>query len=155
MLDDSLELVKGYKRTQGIIFRQGDSRFKGKTVEEIVRLVATDPSIHMVNRNRGSGTRILIDQLLCQLEVKPTGYSMQSRSHHAVAASIEHGSADWGVAIKGVLNPALDIIPIADEEFDFIIPTKRRGKTAVTQFLNTLSNADIRAKLTELGFELH
>jgi putative molybdopterin biosynthesis protein len=155
LLDDSLELIKGYKRTQGIIFRQGDSRFKGKTVEEIIQLVMMDPSIHMVNRNRGSGTRILIDQLFCQPGTKPTGYSMQSKSHHAVAASIEHGSADWGVAIKGVLSPALDFIPLANEEFDFIIPAKRRDKTAVTRFLNTLSNAAIREKLIELGFELH
>lgn len=155
LLDDSLDLVKGYKRTQGFIFRQGDTRFSGKTIDAIVDLVRTDPSIHMVNRNQGSGTRILIDQLFGDEGIKPTGYSMQSKSHHAVAASIEHGSADWGVAIKGVVGPGLEFIPLADEEFDFIIPTNRRDKMAVTQFLTILNDNAVRNKLVELGFELH
>ena len=80
---------------------------------------------------------------------------MQSKSHHAVAASIEHGSADWGVAIKGVVGPGLEFIPLADEEFDFIIPTNRRDKMAVTQFLTILNDNAVRNKLVELGFELH
>ena len=155
LLDDSLKLIKGYKRTQGVLFRKGDNRFHGKAVEEIVAPALNDASIHMVNRNQGSGTRILIDQLFKGKEAKPTGYSMQSKSHHAVAASVEHGLVDWGVAIKGVVSPALEFIPIADEEFDFVIPTSRRGKASVIKFLNTLRDPSVRERLSALGFELH
>ncbi len=155
LLDDSLELIKGYKRTQGILFRKGDNRFLGKGIEKIIELVINDATIHMVNRNQGSGTRVLIDQLFNGMESKPRGYSMQSKSHHAVAASVEHGLADWGVAIKGVVSPALEFIPIADEEFDFVIPTSRRDKASVIKFLNALHNPSVREKLAALGFELH
>ncbi len=153
LLDDSLELIKGYKRTQGIIFRKDDPRFRDKSLEALIRLVCNDPSIHMVNRNQGSGTRILIDQLLEGQTQLPTGYSFQSRSHHAVAASVEHGSADWGVAIQGVVSPVLGFLPVADEEFDFILPAARRDKPAVTAFLHALKSSEIQEQLAKLGLQ--
>ena len=51
----------------------------------------------MVNRNPGSGTRILIDRLLGG--ARPAGYAVQPKSHNAVAAAVAQGRADWGVAI--------------------------------------------------------
>jgi putative molybdopterin biosynthesis protein len=52
----------------------------------------------MVNRNAGSGTRILIDRLL--EGAQPRGYAVQPRSHNAVVAAVAQGRADWGVAIR-------------------------------------------------------
>ena len=60
-LDDSLDLVKGYTRTQGIIYRIHDPRFHNKTLADVLTLIASDDSVRMVNRNAGSGTRVLID----------------------------------------------------------------------------------------------
>ena len=54
----------------------------------------------MINRNAGSGTRILIDQLLDGQ--KPPGYAVQAKSHNSVAAAISQGRADWGMAIDTV-----------------------------------------------------
>ena len=54
----------------------------------------------MVNRNAGSGTRILIDKLLGGR--RPPGYGVQTKSHNAVAAAVQQGRADWGVAIDTV-----------------------------------------------------
>jgi putative molybdopterin biosynthesis protein len=56
-LDPSLTLVKGYARMQGFVFRPDDPRFRGKTLEEALAAALADPTCHMVNRNRGSGTR--------------------------------------------------------------------------------------------------
>src|SRR5207247_1375760 len=67
-----LELVRGYGRMQGVVFRPGDSRFEGRTAEDAVRDAARAPGIVMVNRNRGSGTRALYDRLLG--DTKPRGY---------------------------------------------------------------------------------
>ena len=63
-LADGLELVPGWRRMQGIVFRKGDARFEGLSAEEAVRAALADPACIMVNRNQGAGTRILIDRLL-------------------------------------------------------------------------------------------
>ena len=75
----------------------------------------------MVNRNQGSGTRILIDRLL--EGARPPGYAVQARSHNAVAAAVAQGRADWGVAIESVARPAgLGFLPISHERYDFVVP---------------------------------
>ena len=69
----------------------------------------------MVNRNKGSGTRILIDRLLDGAQ--PAGYAVQSRNHNAVAAAVSQGRADWGVAIETVAKQAgLGFLPLVEEK---------------------------------------
>ena len=63
-LADGLELVPGWRRMQGIVFRKGDARFEGLDAQAAVRAALADPACIMVNRNQGAGTRILIDRLL-------------------------------------------------------------------------------------------
>src|SRR5882762_8777257 len=64
-LADGLELVPGWRRMQGVVFRAGDARFEGlTTAQDAVRAALADPSCIMVNRNQGAGTRILIGRLL-------------------------------------------------------------------------------------------
>ena len=58
------DLIAGYGRVQGVVFRPGDARFDGRTSGEAVAIARHDPSCVMVNRNQGSGTRVLIDRLL-------------------------------------------------------------------------------------------
>ncbi len=64
-LAEGLELVPGWRRMQGIVFRKGDARFEGLGAEQAVQAALKIPSCLMVNRNQGAGTRILIDRLLC------------------------------------------------------------------------------------------
>src|SRR5262249_39762050 len=71
-LNDDLRLITGYARLQGIVFRSGDPRFTGKSVADAVQAALADPACILVNRNRGSGTRVLIDQLLGT--ARPAGY---------------------------------------------------------------------------------
>ena len=65
-----------------------------------VAAALADPDCVLVNRNRGSGTRILIDRLLGG--ARPPGYPTEARSHNAVVAAVAQGRADWGVAIETV-----------------------------------------------------
>ena len=108
----ALELVRGYGRLQGIVFRPGDARFEGRTAREADRRRAgSDPDCVMVNRNQGSGTRVLIDRLLGG--ARPPGYAVQPRNHNAVAAAVAQGRADWGVTLETVARSAgLGFLPV-------------------------------------------
>src|SRR5262249_17468010 len=99
-LSDELVLIRGYGRLQGIVYRPGDSRFEGLEIRPAVTRALADPDCILVNRNRGSGTRILIDRLLGA--ARPAGYLIEAKSHNAVAAAVEQRRADWGVAIVNV-----------------------------------------------------
>jgi putative molybdopterin biosynthesis protein len=115
--------------------------------------VKGDPSCIMVNRNRGSGTRILIDGLLDGAQ--PTGYAVQSRSHNAVAAAVAQARADWGVAIRGAADQlSLGFLPLTEERYDFVIPKARAQRRAVRAFEQLLTTDDVKQKLTSMGFML-
>jgi molybdenum cofactor synthesis domain-containing protein len=146
-----LELVAGWLRMQGIVFRLGDARFEGFNAENAVRAALADPSCIMVNRNQGAGTRILIDRLLG--EARPDGYWNQPRSHNAVAAAVAQHRADWGMTIAPVAQAAgLGFIPFAEEHYDFALVTARKGRPAVQAFLQALASEESRAALTQAGF---
>ncbi|MGY8732039.1 MAG: molybdopterin biosynthesis protein [Pirellulales bacterium] len=149
LVDESIQLVKGYRRTQGIIFRKGDPRFENQSLENVLEAIASNSSLRMVNRYAGSGTRILIDDLL--QELRPAGYSFLSRSHHAVATTIKHATADWGVAIKSVVDDELGFLPLNDEEYDFFIPVNRRHKPAVEKFMAILGSNSFQSQLAAVG----
>ena len=125
-LADGLELVPGWRRMQGIVFRKGDPRFEGKSAQEAVRAALADPACIMVNRNQGAGTRILIDRLLG--DDRPDGYWNQPRSHNAVAAAVAQHRADWGMTIAPVAHASgLGFIPLAEEHYDFALVTGAQG----------------------------
>jgi putative molybdopterin biosynthesis protein len=146
-----LELVGGYRRMQGIVFRAGDSRFEGRNAEEAVGAALADPDCIMVNRNQGAGTRILIDRLLGT--ARPEGYWNQPRSHNAVAAAVAQRRADWGVTIAPVAHAAaLGFIPLAEEHYDFALVSARKERPAVGAFLESLVSAETRQALERAGF---
>jgi putative molybdopterin biosynthesis protein len=152
LLAPGLELVRGWTRMQGFLFRAGDARFEGKAADGAIKNALADPSCLMVSRNAGSGTRILIDKLLAGQ--RPPGYANQPRSHNAVAAAIAQGRADWGVAIAPVAHLyGLRFLPISPEDYDFILVQARSGKPAVRAFLAALRDEDTREKIRTLGMQ--
>lgn len=154
-LSDTVELIPGYGRTQGIMFRRGDSRFAGKTLAEILTVVTSpqESNCVMVNRNQGSGTRILIDRMLAGS--KPPGYAVQPSNHNAVAAAIAQGRADWGLAIESVaVANDLGFVPYQEERYDFVVSKSRKDRPAVQAFIKLLTDESTRRKLIELGFRL-
>jgi putative molybdopterin biosynthesis protein len=152
LLAPGLSIVRGWRRMQGFIFRAGDARFDGLSAAAALKIALADPSILMVNRNAGSGTRVLTDSLLAG--ARPPGYANQPRSHNAVAAAIAQNRADWGVAIEPVARLyGLSFLPIAPEEYDFLLRQDRRERPAVKGFLAVLSDESTRAGIRALGME--
>jgi len=150
-----LRLVKGWRRMQGVVYRKGDVRFEGKTAAEAVRAVSTDASSVMINRNAGSGTRLLIDNLLAEAGVeRPAGYANQPKSHNAVAVGIVQKRADWGVAIEPAAKLyGLGFLPLAPEEYDLLIVESRSGRPAVKAFLSALQDKAVLERIRAIGME--
>ena len=150
-VSDPLQLIRGYDRQQGIVFRKDDERFANKTIELVLDEVVLDANCAMVNRNQRSGTRILIDEVLGHR--RPHGYAVQSRSHNAVAASVAQGRSDWGIAIEVAAKQlGLGFLPVRDEQYDFVMRPAANASQALELFRSLLSRPDVVARLQEFGF---
>jgi len=151
LLTDRLTLVRGYGRMQGVVHREGDARFEGRSVEDAVATACADAGCVMVNRNPGSGTRFLVDRILG--ERRPPGYGVQTKSHNAVAAAVAQGRADWGIAIDTVARQyGLGFIPLQEERYDFIVPTERLDREPVRALRALLDDPAVRGQLRQMGF---
>ena len=143
-LGEGLRLLPGYTRMQGVVTRPDEER-------ETEALVA-DEALRLVNRNRGAGTRVLIDALLG--ERRPPGFAYEPRSHYAVAAAIAQKRADWGVTIEPIARQAgLRFRPLQAEHYDFAIPLSRWDRPAVALLRELLvAGSPLRDRLAALGF---
>ncbi len=153
LLPPGVALVPGYGRLQGVVVRKDDARFAAcTTAAEAVAAAAADPTALMVNRNAGSGTRILIDRML--QGARPPGFAHAPKSHNAVAAAVAQGRADWGVAIVTVARDyGLRFLPLQAEQYDFAVPEDRLSRPPVQRFIALLNDKATRAALRARGFE--
>ena len=154
-------LIKGYVRRQGIYFRKEEFPAEPPTLDLLTGMA----ELRMLNRNRGAGTRVLLDLLLEEIAgdrgVKPAelcaaiaGYDAETRSHNAVAAAVASGRADWGLGIEAVaVAYELGFAPLRDEEYDFLTLRDRLEREPVQAFLEVLRSPEFRKALGELpGF---
>jgi putative molybdopterin biosynthesis protein len=144
----NVALVKGYMRQQGIITRKG----------EMISLDSL-PEMQFINRNAGSGTRVLTDTLLQKIATTRglaldeftqsiKGYDYEARTHSAVASAVKFGKADAGIGIKPVADlNGLEFHPLADEEYDFVIPLNRFEELPITRFLQALRSQEFASRL--------
>ena len=144
-LSEGMRLIPGYRRMQGVVTRPDETR----DVEALV----DDPTIRMVNRNRGAGTRVLIDRILG--ERRPPGFPYEPRSHYAVAAAVAQKRADWGVTIQTVAQGAgLRFRPLQAEHYDFAVPADRWDRPGVVALRRILEpGSALRQELARLGFD--
>ena len=150
LLRPGLALVKGWQRMQGFVHRRDDARFAGCSAADAIKAALAGPGFLMVNRNAGAGTRVLIDRLLGG--ARPAGYSNQPRSHNAVAAAVAQCRADWGIAIESVARLyGLAFLPIAPEDYDFLVVESRRERAPVAAFFAALRDETVREKIRALG----
>ena len=155
LVTPELYLQKGYRRSQGLLFRKDDSNFEDlkSNFENTIQKIIKNPDLRMINRNRGSGTRILLDRLLGDLH--PSGFFHEAKSHNSVAAAISQKRADWGMAIRSVAEDlALSFYPIQEEEYDFIFPKYRLARPEVSLFLGLLKETEIQNNLAKLGLRI-
>lgn len=153
-VEPGMELVTGYGRLQGFVFREDDERFNDcESIDQAVAAVLSGSNCVMVNRNAGSGTRVLVDELLG--DARPDGYAHQAKSHNAVAAAVAQGRADWGIAIDTVARSYdLGFLPLKEEHYDFLVPAARMERPAVRHFIEVLGSVEVRKALEDRGFRI-
>jgi len=145
--------VKGYKREQGYIVQKGNPN-RIMSLEDLI-----EKEFVFINRNVGSGTRLLIDMNLKQiaekmkkslkeLTINIDGYHVEAKSHSAVAAAIYQKKADVGIGIRTVAEAyGLDFIPIQNENYDFLIHKESLQKKSVKFFLDILRSKEFKESL--------
>jgi len=149
-LPPGVRLIPGYDRRQGLAYRADDPAFAGAGGDALLGEIRSDRH-RMVNRNPGSGTRILIDQLLDGS--KPPGYLHQVKTHNGVAAAIEQRRADWGMTLETVAKTAeLGFHFVANERYDFAVTEDRWDRPAVLALRHLLEDPSVRIELADRGF---
>ncbi len=147
MFQEPMALIKGVERIQGLMVKKGNPC--GITGIESL------PGKRYVNRQRGAGTRVLLDYRLKKLGISPeeiNGYEREAGTHMAVAAAVESDSADVGMGILSAARAMnLDFIEIGPEEYDFAVPVKFLELPVVQAFIEILKSGEFHEKLEELG----
>ena len=147
MFNQPMALIKGVNRIQGIIVEKGNP-LGIKDVKDLV-------NVKYINRQRGAGTRVLLDYLLKKENIDPQsikGYDREGATHMAVAAAIAGKSADAGMGILSAAKAMnLDFVPVGNEEYDFAIPVKYLDLPHVQKFITVLKSDEFKAKLEALG----
>ncbi len=142
-------LVKGVRRVQGLIVSKGNP-LGIATLGDI-----GNPGIRFVNRQKGSGTRLLLDYQLKGLGVDPaviTGYAREMTTHMAVASAVQSGTADVGLGIQSAAQIlGLDFIPVGVEEYDFLVPEEYLETESVQRFIEVLKLEAFHERVLALG----
>lgn len=147
LFNEPMSLIKGVKRIQGLMVKKGNPL----GIEKLYDL----KNIRFVNRQRGAGTRVLLDYLLKKEGIaheEINGYDFEASTHMAVAAMVNSPNADAGMGIYSAAKSMdLDFIEISEEEYDFAIPTKYLELSFVKEFIQTLKNQEFSDRIRELG----
>ena len=120
---------------------------------------AARPEVRIVNRQRGAGTRVLLDYELGRLGIDPAqvkGYEREEYTHLAVAAAVASGVADAGVGIRAAAR-ALDLgfVPLAHERYDLVIPQAHYQSPLLRPLLDLLHDEAFRAAVASLpGYDV-
>jgi putative molybdopterin biosynthesis protein len=147
--DAAVKLVHLVQRDQGLIIPPGNP--KGiKGIEDLGRKDLT-----FINRQAGSGTRILLDYKLKQLNIKSAainGYQNEEFTHMAVAVSVLSGAADAGLGIYAAARALnLDFIPVVTEQYDLAIPLEYFETAPIQILLEIINSQKFKKQVQALG----
>lgn len=144
-----IRLVRCVGRQQGLMLAKGNPL----DIKEFADIAKN--GVRYVNRQKGSGTRVLMDYLCEQYAVNVSdiyGYEREELTHTSVAAQIANGSADAGMGIYSAVQLYdLDFLPICIEEYDLIIPDHAWETPVVQQLIATLKSPAFREKMLAMG----
>ncbi|MBI4761128.1 MAG: molybdopterin biosynthesis protein [Chloroflexota bacterium] len=140
-------------REQGLIVRRGNP--KGiKSLEDLTR-----PEVRFVNRQRGAGTRVLLDYHLNLMTISPAsieGYQQEEYTHLGVAASVASGRADCGLGIAAAAQALdLDFVPLFQERYDLVIPKRFAEDELLAPLFGLLADSAFRDAVSRLpGYDV-
>ena len=144
---EKMALIKGVDRIQGIMVKKGNP-LGIKGVEDLTR-------VRYVNRQRGAGTRVLLDYKLKQAGITPDmidGYDKEAATHMAVAALVASDEIDAGMGIKSAADAmGLDFVEVGTEEYDFAIRQENLELPQVRAFRQILESKEFHEKLEKMG----
>lgn len=145
--DGDTVIIKGVRRIQGLMVQKGNP-LGIKDFSDIVKGT-------YINRQSGSGTRVLCEWLVKKHGIDKdsvAGYYNEEFTHTAVAAGIKNGNADMGLGIYSAAKMYdLDFIPVADEEYDFVVKKEALTDEKVRLFFEILGSDELKERLEALG----
>ncbi|MDQ4084910.1 MAG: molybdopterin biosynthesis protein [Actinomycetota bacterium] len=149
MADRDLAVVRLVHRDQGLLVPPGNPR----GVTGLADLA--DDTLSYVNRQRGAGTRMLLDQELRRLGIDPSqvqGYTREEPTHLAVAAAVAAGRADCGLGILAAARAfGLDFVPVAQEPYDLVVEAERLEDPLLAPLWALLQSREFHASVEDLG----
>lgn len=144
-----IRLIHIARRQQGILVKQGNP-LSIKGIEDLVR-----PGLRFVNRQFGSGTRILFDLMLAGQGIEKSainGYDKEESSHTAVGILVKESIADAGVGIYSVARAfSLDFIPLAEEEYDLLVTEDFSNDRRFPILMEVLTSGEFKRRLEDMG----
>lgn len=147
--DGTMAIIEGVRRLQGLMVQKGNP----KQITGFKELVKE--GIRYVNRQRGAGTRQLLDYELKKQLIDPEkimGYNREMNTHMTVAVTIQADGADTGLGIySAALAMGLDFIPVGYEAYDFLVPVKYLNDERVLKFIEVLKSQAFNEQLALIG----
>ncbi len=147
--DTAVKLVHLVMRDQGLMVLPGNPK-KIQGIEDLVR-----DDVRLINRQAGSGTRILLDYKLRQMGLdarQVNGYHHEEFTHMAVAAAVLSGAADVGLGIHAAaVALGLEFIPVVTEQYDLLISQDAYSSAAVQSLLAVITSTAFKQRVLALG----
>ncbi|AZV56953.1 molybdopterin biosynthesis protein [Clostridium sp. AWRP] len=147
--DKNIALVKVVNRVQGLMVQKGNP-LGLKEISDISK-----KGIRFVNRQRGAGTRLLLDYYLKKLGISPNdinGYEREEFTHLSVAAAVASGDVDCGLGIYSAAKMmGLDFIPVCNEEYDFAVPEEYLKMKTIRELIDVMKSDTFLKELDRLG----
>ncbi len=144
-----LVLVHLAEREQGILVARGNP----KSITSLKDLAR--PEIRFVNRQSGSGTRVLLDHELKKLHIAPAavaGYEREEFTHMAVGVAVASGLADAGLGVRAAATALdLDFIPVASEEYDLVVARSFYESQRGEKLMKVIGSEGLKRVVAELG----
>jgi putative molybdopterin biosynthesis protein len=144
-----VRLVHLVYREQGLMVAPGNP-LKIKGVEDLL-----NPKVNFINRQAGSGTRVLLDYLLEQRGIDPSGirgYEREEYTHMAVGVAVLSGAADAGMGILAAARAlGLDFIPLVKERYDLVIPEEFFDSQGIQMMLDIMTSREYRQRIEAMG----
>ncbi len=151
--DVPVKVITWVSREQGFILPKNNPK-KIKSIDDL-----TNPEINFINRQRGSGTRVLFDYMLKQNNIDRLsihGYDQEEYTHTSIAAAISSGRADVGLGVAAAARALnLEFVPLSNERYDLVIPEKFYYGNLIRPILDLMVDDKFRSHVQSLpGYDV-